>query len=182
MKGNLSSLQLDASQLIGEEFIECWDSILKKYEKHVNSQEIRNSAVFEGTITDPTTMVGSLQAQVQEYRAAQMSAKPLINELPRRPDHAQSVPNSWTKPTHGWVKANCEGAWLQQTQRGGAGRGVGGLWGSMALMMEAEAIREALLACIKGRLLCVDIGFDSLQLIQMLRGERQVDVAVEAMD
>ncbi|CAL8120246.1 unnamed protein product [Prunus armeniaca] len=114
-------LQLDASQLIGEEFIECWDSILKKYEKHVNSQEIRNSAVFEGTITDPTTMVGSLQAQVQEYRAAQMSAKPLINELPRRPDHAQSVPNSWTKPTHGWVKANCDGAWLQQTQRGGAG-------------------------------------------------------------
>ncbi|CAL8990872.1 unnamed protein product, partial [Prunus brigantina] len=131
-----SSLQLDASQLIVEEFSEYWESILKKYEKHVNSQEIlhvvvfgrrrlwntRNSAVFEGTIIDPTTMVRSLQAQVQENRVAQMSAKPLINELPRPPDHAQSVPNSWTKPAHGWVKANCDRAWLQQMQKVGLAR------------------------------------------------------------
>ncbi|CAB4292843.1 unnamed protein product [Prunus armeniaca] len=118
-----------------EEFSDCWESILKKYEKHVNSQEIlhvvvfglwslwktRNSAVFEGTITNPTIMVISLQAQVQEYRVAQMSTKPLINELPCPQDCAQSVPNSWTKPAHGWVKANCDRAWLKQTQKGGAG-------------------------------------------------------------
>ncbi|CAL9001924.1 unnamed protein product [Prunus brigantina] len=68
-------LQLDASQLSGEEFSECWDSLLKKYEQHANSQEIlqvvvfglwrlwktRNSAVFEGQVMDPTTMVGCLQ-------------------------------------------------------------------------------------------------------------------------
>lgn len=40
-------------------------------------------------------------------------------------------------------------------------------------MMEAEAIREALLACIKGCLLYVEIEYDSMQMIQMLRGERQ---------
>ncbi|XP_021818901.1 uncharacterized protein LOC110760860 [Prunus avium] len=126
---------LDVLQLVGEEFSECWESILKKYEKNVNFQEIlqvvvfglwrlwktRNSAVFEGTVTDPTTMVRSLQAQVQEYRAALMSANPLINELPRLLDRAQSGSASWVKPAHGWVKANCDGAWLQQTQRGGAG-------------------------------------------------------------
>ncbi|CAL2226371.1 unnamed protein product [Prunus armeniaca] len=66
-------------------------------------------------------MVISLQAQVQEYRVAQMSTKPLINELPCPQDCAQSVPNSWTKPAHGWVKANCDRAWLKQTQKGGAG-------------------------------------------------------------
>ncbi|CAL2239591.1 unnamed protein product [Prunus armeniaca] len=203
-----SSIQLDASQLIGEEFSECWDNLLQKYEKHRNSQEIlqvvvfglwrlwktRNSAVFEGSVMDPTTMVGCLHAQVQEYRAARVAAKPLINELPRPLDRVQQVPTAWTKPPHGWVKANCDGAWLQQTQKGGAGwvirdsdgwlvqtGGVGGLWGSMALMMEAEAIREALLACIRGRLVYVEIESDSMQLIQMLRGERQVDVAVEAM-
>ncbi|CAL8078878.1 unnamed protein product [Prunus armeniaca] len=126
---------LDVSQLIVEEFSERWESILNKYEKHVNSQEIlhvvvfglwslwktRNSAVFEGTITNPTIMVISLQAQVQEYRVAQMLTKPLINELPCPQDCAQSVPNSWTKPAHGWVKANCDRAWLNQTQKGGAG-------------------------------------------------------------
>ncbi|CAL9018674.1 unnamed protein product [Prunus brigantina] len=143
---------------------------------------------------DPTTMVGCLQAQVQEYRAAQMATKPLLNELPRPPDRVQQVPTEWTKPPHGWAKANCDDAWLQQTQRGGAGwvirdsdgwlvqaGGVGGLWGSMALMMEAEAIREALLACIRCRLVYVEIESDSTYLIQMLRGERQVDVVVEAM-
>ncbi|BFG21532.1 hypothetical protein CerSpe_078060 [Prunus speciosa] len=203
-----SSLQLDVLQLVGEEFSECWESILKKYENHLNYQEIlqvvvfglwclwktRNSAVFEGIVTDPTTMVRCLQAQVQEYRAALMSAKPLINELPRPPDPAQSGPALWTKPAHGWVKANCDEAWLQQTHRGGAGwvirdtygwlvqaGGVGGLRGSMALMMEAEAIREALIACIKGRLVYVEVESNSLQMIQMIRGERQVDVAVEAI-
>ncbi|CAL9001925.1 unnamed protein product [Prunus brigantina] len=92
-----------------------------------------------------------------------MAAKPLINELPRPPDRVQQVPTAWTKPPHGWIKAN----W--------------GLWGSMALMMEAEAMREALLACIRGQLVYVEIELNSKQLIQMLRGERQVDVAVEAM-
>ncbi|CAB4306970.1 unnamed protein product [Prunus armeniaca] len=124
-------LQLDASQLIGEEFSKCWDNLLQKYEKHQNSQEIlqvvvfglwrlwktRNSAVFEGSVMDPTTMVGCLHAQVQEYRAARMAAKPLINELPRPPDRVQQVPTAWTKPPHGWVKANCDEAWLQQTQK-----------------------------------------------------------------
>ncbi|CAB4278429.1 unnamed protein product [Prunus armeniaca] len=81
----------------------------------------RNSAVFEGSVMDPTTMVGCLHAQVQEYRAARMAAKPLINKLPRPPDRVQQMPTAWTKPPHGWVKANCDGAWLQQTQKGGVG-------------------------------------------------------------
>lgn len=113
--------------MVGEEFSDCWESILKKYEKTVNLQEIlhvvvfglwrlwktRNSAVFEGTITDPATTVRSLQAQVQEYRVALLSAKPLINELACSPNRAPSVPKLWTKPAHSWVKANCDGAWLQ---------------------------------------------------------------------
>ena len=51
--------------------------------------------------------------------------------------------------------------------------GVGGLYGSLDLMMEAEAIiREALLACIKCRSLCVEVESDLVQMIQMLRSER----------
>lgn len=58
---------------------------------------------------------------------------------------------------------------------------MGELYGSLALMMEAEVIREALLACINCRLLCVEVESDSVQMIQMLRGEHHVDVAVEAI-
>ncbi|KAL6286042.1 hypothetical protein ACE6H2_010432 [Prunus campanulata] len=47
---------------------------------------------------------------------------------------------------------------------------MGGLQGSMALVMEAKAIREALLTCSDLRLL-----------MQMLKGERPIDVAVEAI-
>lgn len=78
-----SPLQVDVLQLNGEEFSECWKSLLNKYEKTGNFKEIlqvvvfglwrswktRNSVVFKGIITDLAAMVSCLQAQVQEYRA-----------------------------------------------------------------------------------------------------------------
>ncbi|CAB4299175.1 unnamed protein product [Prunus armeniaca] len=114
-----SSIQLDASQLIGEELVSAGTTYyrsmrsigtLKKFTSGGfglwRLWKTRNSAVFEGSVMDPTTMVGCLHAQVQEYRAARVAAKPLINELPRPPDRVQQVPTAWTKPPHGWVKAN----------------------------------------------------------------------------
>lgn len=47
--------------------------------------------------------------------------------------------------------------------------------------MEAEAVREGLQACIRCHLDCVEVESDSMQLIQMLRAERQVEVSVEVI-
>ena len=59
--------------------------------------------------------------------------------------------------------------------------GMGGLHGSMALVMEVEAIREALLTCVKTQLMHVEVESDSRFLMQMLKGERSIDASVEAI-
>ncbi|KAI5334695.1 hypothetical protein L3X38_024828 [Prunus dulcis] len=46
---------------------------------------------------------------------------PWIYELPRPPDQAQQVQAVWGKPGYGFVKANCDGAWVVQTNMGGVG-------------------------------------------------------------
>lgn len=47
--------------------------------------------------------------------------------------------------------------------------------------MEAEAIQEGLVACLNAQLLCVEVESYFDQHIQMLRGERQIRVVVEAI-
>ena len=56
-----------------------------------------------------------------EYKEAVTPKAPLVTELPRPPDQAKLVQAVWEKPRHGFVKANCDGAWLVQTNTGGFG-------------------------------------------------------------
>ncbi|CAL8151686.1 unnamed protein product [Prunus armeniaca] len=58
---------------------------------------------------------------VGEYWVVVMPKAPLINELPRPPDQAKQLHVVWKKPRHCFVKANCDGAWVAQTNMGGFG-------------------------------------------------------------
>ncbi|BFG30155.1 hypothetical protein CerSpe_164290 [Prunus speciosa] len=193
-----SSMQLDVPQIEGTDFRACWDNLLRKYGRVEHCNEIlqcvvfglwrlwksRNSVVFYGCIWDPGDCVDDFHSQMQEYKAAQTSTKPLINKLPRPPEQQDRSNCTWTKPAQGWVKANCDGAWLKQMQRGGVGwvirddccwmvlaSSMGGLQGSMALVMEAEAIKEALLTFVETQLMHGKVESDSRLLMQMLKGE-----------
>ena len=81
----------------------------------------RNSDVFDGCIWDPGDFVDQFHSQMQEYKVAQTSTKPVINELPRPPEQHDRSNCKWTKPAQGWKKANCDGAWLKHTQKGSVG-------------------------------------------------------------
>ncbi|KAL6284105.1 hypothetical protein ACE6H2_015034 [Prunus campanulata] len=47
--------------------------------------------------------------------------------------------------------------------------------------MEAEAIREAMMACVQGGWSKLEVESDSLQIIRMLCGTWKIDMAVEAI-
>lgn len=49
----------------------------------------------EGLVTAREDVVRCFQAQVQEYRTAQMISKPLINELPCPLDQQKGKDNKW---------------------------------------------------------------------------------------
>ncbi|CAL9026626.1 unnamed protein product [Prunus brigantina] len=59
--------------------------------------------------------------------------------------------------------------------------GKGDMRGGLVLAMEAEAIREALLACVQSGLSKLEVESDSLQLIRMLCREWNIDIAVETI-
>ncbi|KAL6289403.1 hypothetical protein ACE6H2_006913 [Prunus campanulata] len=203
-----SPLQLDPCQILGEDFSGCWEHLLKKYEQEEHCRDIlqvcafglwriwktRNGAVFEGMRIDPLDAVECYQNQVQEFRTAQMRIKPLINSLPRPPEAQAEPVTSWRKPPYGMFKVNCDAAWVSQSQMGGVGwvvrdsfgwmvhaGGKGNVRGASTLVMEAEAIREALMACVHGGLSKLEVEYDSLLLIRMLCGDWKIDTSVEAI-
>ncbi|BFG40602.1 hypothetical protein CerSpe_268760 [Prunus speciosa] len=81
----------------------------------------RNGAIFEGKKVCPTEAMQLWQAQVQEFQESQHKPLPLASEQPGPLDQGQTVSLSWQKPKLGWIKINCDGAWKQQTLRGGVG-------------------------------------------------------------
>ncbi|CAL9024181.1 unnamed protein product, partial [Prunus brigantina] len=132
--------------------------------------------------------------QVGEYNEAVIPKAPLVAELPRPPDQAALVQAVWEKPRHGFVKANCDGAWLVQTNTGAFGlvirdfvgwmmqaRGQGDLRYGSALTVEVDAIRAMLIACQQGGFARIMVESDSLIAIQMVKGERLVDAEVDGL-
>ncbi|XP_021827957.1 uncharacterized protein LOC110768515 [Prunus avium] len=92
------------------------------------------------------------------------------------------------------VKANCDGAWFEQTMRGGFGwvirdftgwmmqaSGQGDMLYGSALMAEMDAIRAVLFACQQGGFSRVVVESDSQVAIKMVKGERAVAVEVDSI-
>ncbi|KAL6283828.1 hypothetical protein ACE6H2_014757 [Prunus campanulata] len=117
---------------------------------------------------------------------------PRFNELPRPPDQVKQVQTGWEKPRRGFVKANCDGAWVEHTGIGGIGwvirdfvgwmmqaGGQGDMRYGSAFVAEVDAIRAVLSACQQGGFARVMVESDSLIAIQMVNRERLVDAEVD---
>ncbi|CAL9030287.1 unnamed protein product [Prunus brigantina] len=81
----------------------------------------RNEVVFEGQSLDRMDLVRCLLMQTNEYREAHSTTMVLRSELLRPPDQTGPLRRTWQKPPSGSFKANCDGAWVAQTKRGGVG-------------------------------------------------------------
>ncbi|XP_021817260.1 uncharacterized protein LOC110759503 [Prunus avium] len=92
------------------------------------------------------------------------------------------------------VKANCDGAWFEQTMRGGFGwviwdfpgwmmqaGGQGDMLYGLALMAKMDAIRAILLVCHQGGFSQVVVESDSQVAIKMVKGEMAMDIEVDSI-
>ncbi|XP_021800524.1 uncharacterized protein LOC110744812 [Prunus avium] len=201
-------LQLDVLGVDGEDFLSCWECLLQKFAQVDQIDEIlqivafglwriwkgRNAVVFERQTLDPIDLVRCLRMQTNEYRGAHSATMVLRSELVRPPDVTCPPRRTWQKPLPGSVKANCDGAWVAQTKRGGVGWVIRSEWGELlraggrriawcgtALVAEAEAIRDMLGICLHNGFLSVEVESDSQEIIRMIRGDSLSATEIEGI-
>ncbi|XP_034198244.1 uncharacterized protein LOC117613780, partial [Prunus dulcis] len=149
----------------------------------------RNLAVFEGTIMDPAEVVSCLLHQVAEFQDVQHSDQTPSTTLALV---TPSLNVGWHKPPVGMVKINCDPAWMAPSKLGGVGwvlrdnfgiligaSGKGRLHDSSALMVEALAIRAALIVCYRMHFWDVVVESDAQRCIVTLNGECEPNADIE---
>ncbi|KAM2041182.1 hypothetical protein ACFX16_035024 [Malus domestica] len=98
------------------------------------------------------------------------------------------------KPPFRTIKVNCDRAWHKKMGRSGFGwvardfagifkgaEGVGNVLCESSLMAEAEAMKAALLACVKKGFRIVQLETDSKVLVDMLNGVLQPEAVMEGI-
>ncbi|XP_050141084.1 uncharacterized protein LOC126617057 [Malus sylvestris] len=128
-----SPLQLDVVSVEGEDFLACWNWLLKKYGVAEEGDRLmrwvvcglwriwkcRNSMVFEQTLVEPNVALELLQKHWGEIeRCEQSQVRPARSS---RLGEGEEVPVRWVKPPFRTIKLNCDGAWHKETRRGGFG-------------------------------------------------------------
>ncbi|XP_008392737.1 uncharacterized protein [Malus domestica] len=153
----------------------------------------RNALVFEGTYRTPKDAIVLSRSHIQEFRNAQPE-KTREKERCWKPSTSVFAGQQvrWKRPSFGTLKINCDGAWRGKSMLGGygwvlrdfarllhmAGR-VRGEFFNDAAMVEAAAIRAALVVCRDMHYEMVEIESDALSLINMINGECSIDANLE---
>ncbi|CAN6677227.1 unnamed protein product [Malus baccata var. baccata] len=153
----------------------------------------RNALAFEGTDKTPKDAIDLSQSHIQEFRDAQL-VKTREKEHCGKPSTSVFAGQQvrWKCPSFGTLKINCDGAWHGKSMLGGYGwvvrdfagllqmaGGVGGKFFNDAAMVEAAAIRAALLICRDMHYEMVEIESNALSLINMINGECSIDANLE---
>ncbi|XP_050125644.1 uncharacterized protein LOC126602841 [Malus sylvestris] len=157
----------------------------------------RNEMVFHEVLNDPMDMVHLVRKQLLEFRVCTSVEN---HESGGSDAVAGAVfagqPVRWKRPGFWVIKVNCDGAWCSKTCKGGygwvmrdfagllsvAGGGggeEGGLLFNTVAMVEAAAIRAALLVCLELGYEEAEIESDSQVIISMINGNYVVGATLE---
>ncbi|XP_070679333.1 uncharacterized protein [Malus domestica] len=150
-----------------------------------------NRVVFDKIAVDPREAVELFR---QHWSDIELAAGEGGQKACRHDLQVRGVGGSWSKPPFGMIKVNCDGAWCSRTGNGGFGwvardfagifkvaRGVGSVPCQSSLMAEAEAMREALLACVERGFEMVQVESDSKNLVDILNGALQNETIIDGI-
>ncbi|XP_009348383.2 uncharacterized protein LOC103940032 [Pyrus x bretschneideri] len=153
----------------------------------------RNAAVFKGDLKNPMEAMVILRQHLQEYRNAQPTKKVLtpIGQAVLEDEFAGARVR-WRRPLFGTLKVICDGAWSAKTMRGGYGwvmrdfagilkmaGGAGGCFFNNAAVVEAAAVRAALIFYWEQGCSKVEIESDAQSLVKMINGEVSTDATFD---
>ncbi|XP_008368111.2 uncharacterized protein [Malus domestica] len=187
------------------DFLECWKWLYAKYSMEGEASDLmrwvvgglwriskcRNSLVFEKVDIEPLVAIQLLKQQWEEWMICdEAQVKPSsCGQQVRRPD-----PHGWIKPPFGTLKINCDGAWCSRAGIGGVGwvardfvgifngaGGIGNIPCVSSIMVEAEAIRVALVACVERGFTSIQLETDSQVLVDMIHGRIQLEVVLDGI-
>ncbi|XP_068328217.1 uncharacterized protein [Pyrus communis] len=199
-------LQIDVDAVKGVDFLESWKKIEARFKDEAVRDELLqevifglwriwkcwNELAFEGKYKTPKDAIDLSRRHIQEFRDAQ-SEKTRAKECYGKPSTSIFAGQTfrWQRPSFGTLKINCDGAWRGILMLGGYGwmvrdfagllklaSGVGGEFFNDAAMVEAAAIRAALVMCRDMHYEMVEIESDALSIINMINRECSIDATL----